>query len=169
MNHLNNNSMKQSPQLGKKLSKFYRALRFITKLTRTTQCSHSEPERVKSTRLQPISLRSYLILSSHLPLRLPIGLFRTAFPTKTACTPPHPMHVTCPPHPISLYLNTRTIYAAKYESRSYPMTYSTHNNSSNISITNYSAVNVSNEDLYLSSTGKLFSPLLHFYCHFHDT
>ena len=57
-------------------------------------------------------LKIYLILSSHLRLGLPNGLFRSGFPTKTLCTPlPSSIRALCPAHPILLDFITRTIYS----------------------------------------------------------
>jgi hypothetical protein len=63
----------------------------------------------------PTFWRSILILSSHLCLGLPSGLFPPGFPTKTLYTP-LPIRSTCPAHLILLDFITRTILGEEYRS-----------------------------------------------------
>ena len=66
---------------------------------------------------QPTSRRFMLILSSHLRLGLPSGLFPSVFPTKTLYAPLlNPIRATCPTHLILLDLITRIIFSEEYKS-----------------------------------------------------
>jgi hypothetical protein len=60
---------------------FYENRRFITAFTRALYLSLSWARSIQSIPSHPISLRSNLILSTHIRLGLPSGLFHFAFPT----------------------------------------------------------------------------------------
>jgi len=65
----------------------------------------------------PTSWRSILILSTHLRLCLPSGLFPSDFSTKTLHNPlSSPILATCPAHLILLDLITHTILGEEYKS-----------------------------------------------------
>ena len=68
------------------------------------------------SQLHPVSTPSHFlkihlnIISSHLCLGLPNGLFPSGFPTRTLCTPlPFTICASCPAHLILLYFTTRKI------------------------------------------------------------
>jgi hypothetical protein len=63
----------------KKFPAFYRTRRFITMFTRALHWSLSWARSIQSILSHPISLRSILILSTHLRLGLPSGLLPYAF------------------------------------------------------------------------------------------
>ena len=78
-------------QLVKKFPAFYGTRRFITALTSVLHLSLSRASPIQSTYPHPTSWRSILILSTHLRLGLPSGLFPSGFPTKTLYAhSPHP-------------------------------------------------------------------------------
>ena len=99
-----------SLQVVKKFPAFYGTRRFITAFTSACHLSLSWASSIQSIPPHPTSWRSILILSSHLRLGLPIGLFPSRFPTKTLYTPlSYPMRATCPVHLILLDFITHTI------------------------------------------------------------
>ena len=72
---------------------------------------------IQSIYPHPTSWRSNLILSTHLRLGLPSGLFPSGFPTKTLDTPlSSPIRSTLPAHLILLDFITRTILGEQYKS-----------------------------------------------------
>ena len=98
-------------QLVKKFPTFYWTRRFITALTSVRHLSLSWASPIQSTYPHPTSWRSILILSTHLRLGLPSGLFPSGFPTKTLYAPlSSPIRSTCPAHLILLDFITRTIF-----------------------------------------------------------
>ena len=106
-------------QLVKKFPEFYGTRRFITALTSVRHLSLSCASPIKSTYPHPTSWRSILILSTHLRLGLPSGLFPSGFPTKTLCAPlSSPIRATCPAHLILLDFITCTILGEECRSLS---------------------------------------------------
>ena len=90
-----------SLQLVKKFPAFHGTRRFITAITSVRHLSLSWASPIQSIYPHPTSWRSILVLSTHLILGLPSGLFPSDFPTKILYTrSPHPYA----PHaqPISL-------------------------------------------------------------------
>ena len=86
-------------QLVKIFPAFYGTRRFITAFTSCCHMSISWASSIQSIPSHPSSWRSIFILSSHLRLGLPSGLFPSGFPTKTLHTPlPHTRYVPCPSH-----------------------------------------------------------------------
>ena len=74
-------------QLVKKFPTFHGTRRFITTLTNVRQLPPSWASPIQSIYPHPTSWRSVLILSIHLRLGLPSGLFPSGFPNKTLYTP----------------------------------------------------------------------------------
>jgi hypothetical protein len=98
--------------LVKKFPAFNGTWRFTTVFTRACQWPLSLPRWNQSTP-HPVSLRSILILSSHLELCLPSGLSLYVFQPKyfvLVLFLISPMRATCPAHPILLDLITRITF-----------------------------------------------------------
>ena len=107
------------PQLVKKLSAFYGTRRFITAFKRARHLSLSWASSIQSITPHPTSWRPIFILSSHLRLGLPSGLFPSVFPTKTLYTRLcSPLRSTCPSHLILLNFINRTIFGEEFRSLS---------------------------------------------------
>ena len=101
----------------KKFSEFYGTRRFITTFTSARHLSLSWARLIQSMPLPLNSWRSILIVSSHLRLGHPSGLFPSSFPTKSLYTLLlSPIRATHPAHLILLHLITRTILVEEYRS-----------------------------------------------------
>ena len=106
-------------QLVKEFPAFYETRMFITAFTSARQLSQSRASSIQSITPQPTFWRSVLILSSHLRLGLPSGLFSSGFPINILYTPLlSPIHATCSTHLILLDSITRTILGEKNRSLS---------------------------------------------------
>ena len=104
-------------QLVKKFPAFHGTRRFITALTSVRHLSLSWASPIQSIYPHPTSWRSVLILSTHLRLGLPSGLFPSGFTTKTLYTLlSSPIRATCPAYLILLDFITRTILGEEYKS-----------------------------------------------------
>ena len=88
-------------QLVKKFPAFHGTRRFITARTSVRHLSLSWASPIQSTYPHSTSWRSILILSTHLRLGLPSGLFPSGFPTKTLYT--HMRHMPSPSHSSRFY------------------------------------------------------------------
>jgi len=88
-------------QLVQKFAAFYGTRRFITAFTSVRHLSLSWASSIQSIPSHPTSWISILILSSHLSLGLPSGLFPSGFPTKTLYAlllSPHTSYMPRPSH-----------------------------------------------------------------------
>jgi hypothetical protein len=91
---------------------------FITAFTTARYLSLSWASSIQSMPSHPTSWRSILI-SYHLHLGLPSGLFPSAFPTKSLYSPLfYPIHATCPAQFIFLDLIRRITFGEQYRSLS---------------------------------------------------
>jgi len=107
-----------NPQEVKKFTAFYGIRRFVTPFTRARHWSLSWDRCMQSTYSHPISLGCIIILSSHLRLGIPSGLFPSDFPTKLLYASFYsPMRATCPAYLIILHLITLTIFGEAYKLR----------------------------------------------------
>ena len=114
-------------QIAKKFPAFYGAWRFITAFTHACHLSLSWASSIQSTPPHLTSWRSILILSSHLYLCLPSGLFPSGFPTKILYTPlPHmcymhrPYHSSWFNHPNNIWVSSTHHCAPHYVVSSTP-------------------------------------------------
>jgi len=97
-------------QLVKKFPAFPRTRRFITALTSVRHLSLSWASPIQSICTHPTFWESIIILSTHLRLDLPSGLFPSGFPSKTLYTPhSSPIRVSCPARLILLDFITCTM------------------------------------------------------------
>ena len=90
----------------KKFPTFYGTRSFITAFTSVRHLSLSWASSIQSTPSHSTSWRSILILSSHLHLGLPSGLFCSGFRTKTLYTPllsPHTCYMPRQSHSSRVY------------------------------------------------------------------
>ena len=103
-------------QLVKKFPAFHGARRFVTALTSVRHLSLSWASPIQFIYPHSTSWRSILILSTHLRLGLPVGLFPSGFPSKTLYNPlSSPIRATCPAHLIFLDFITPTILGEEYK------------------------------------------------------
>ena len=104
-------------QLVKKFPAFHGTRRFITALKSVRHLSLSWASPVQSIYPHPTSLRSVLLLSTHLRPGLPSDHLPSGFPTNNLYTPlSSPIRATCPAHLILLNFITPTIMGEEYKS-----------------------------------------------------
>ena len=93
-------------QLVKKFPAFHRIRKFITALATVRHLSLSWASPLQSIYPHPNSWRSILILSTHLSIGLPIGLFPSGFPHQDPTHNPlltHMRHMPSPSHSSRFY------------------------------------------------------------------
>jgi len=92
--------------VSQEIPRISRNRRIITALTIVRHLSLSWASRIQSIYPHPTSWRSILILSTHLRVGLPSGLFPSGSPTKTLYTPPlltHTRYMPSPSHSSRFY------------------------------------------------------------------
>jgi hypothetical protein len=103
-------------QLLKDFPTFYGTRRFITVFTRALRCLLSWARSIQPIPPHPVSLRSILILFTHLRLGLPSGLFPSGFHTNILYAfLLSPIRTTCSAHLIVLDLIILIILGEEYK------------------------------------------------------
>ena len=103
----------------KKFPTFHGKWRFITAFTSARHLFLSWARSIQSTPPHSMSWKSVFILSSHLILGLPNGLFPSGFPTKTVYASPLSLiRAKCPAHHIILDFINRKLLGEEYRSLS---------------------------------------------------
>jgi hypothetical protein len=100
----------------KKFPAFHGTRRFITALTIAHHLSLFWSSSIQSIYTHPTSCRSILILSTHLRLGLPSGLFPPGFPPKNpvyTSSLPHTRYMPSPSHSSPFYLPNSIVWAVQ--------------------------------------------------------